>query len=161
MWSTSLSSDSTQRFLATWFGTIPGSRVSHKKEKTLKTKKKDMGFNKRYVSGKGIAAAFTNGGVLSVIDYFAKPDALITPASACWARDVHNKFDEAFWNDTPTEENADLIKVLEEGIEEMYILERTILTLQDQLKNETDPELNAYMQATIQNNDKKLKYYYV
>ena len=116
-----------------------------------------MSFNKRYVNGKGIAAAFENKGLQGVVNYFSKPDALIVPMQLCWAKEVASKFDTAFKADKYDE----FEKYLEKSVKELKDLEIKLFVLRNNLAMETDSEIVAYLNANIQIADKKLATYYV
>ena len=107
-----------------------------------------MGFNKRFVNGPGIMAAFKNKGIEGVDAYFNKPDALIVPIGT-WAAKV-----EQTMRSNP-EELEDMVI---EGIEQFALLKEKAIALTGSLAT-ADTQITAYIQANLENIDKKLGFY--
>lgn len=65
-----------------------------------------MGFNKRYINEEKIKTIIKNEGLLYLIDFIKKPDALI----------IEDEFSEKVYNIIKEDEKMAFVKLLEMGV---------------------------------------------
>ena len=108
-----------------------------------------MGFNKRFVTGSGIIAAWENNGIEGVENYFNKPDALFVPSEDCFALYVYE-----LWNERNLTSSS-----IEPKYQEYVDIYRRIMDLKEQTQLVHEADVIKFLTDKMLDAEKELTYY--
>jgi len=108
-----------------------------------------MGFNKRFVSGRGILYAWEAKQLKGVMHYFEKPDALFIPTDGCFAAEVYDR-----WNENKLEESF-----IAEAWEDYSKIYKRIENLKLESAHADDHDTIVFLTDRMMDLEKELSYW--